>query len=344
MKRKQFLKTAGAGAGSSLFLPFMNRNDPGKKAIKRIKPRALKAGDTIGLIAPAGVVLDPDDFDRMQNVLEEMELRVKFGKHVRKRHGYLAGKDKERAEDLNRFFSDPGIDGIITVRGGWGSSRILSLVDFQQIKKNPKFFCGFSDITTLHMSIFKNTGLVTFHGPNGTSDWTIFTRNQFKKVAFGETDIVLANPPKEVSSLITIQKGKAKGLLFGGNLTILTSLIGTGYLPDMKGSLLFVEDIGEPVYKVDRMLSQLLHAGILPHIAGFVFGRCINCQESRPYSLTLEQVLGDYLKPFEIPAVYGKMISHDPNNLTIPIGVEAELDADSGTLTMLEASVLTSHS
>jgi len=215
------------------------------------------------------------------------------------------------------------------------------MVDFENIQSNPKFFCGFSDITSLHMSIYQTTGLTTFHGPNGTSDWTIFTQNYFRKIAFGEGgNLLLENPLVEQKKIQTINKGITEGKLLGGNLTLITSLIGSRYLPDMEGAILFLEDIGEDVYRVDRMMSQLHLSGVLEKINGFIFGRCSNCRESRPVSLTLHEVLKHYLKPLDIPAFYGSMISHEPNNFTVPIGIPAEMDSGKGILRLLENPVL----
>lgn len=339
MFRRDFLQMTGALITGG-YLANHHDSLPGFANPESIKPAALKAGDTVGFISPAGIVYDETQFDLMQNVMESMGLKVRFGKNSRNRFGYLAGNDSERASDLNEFFANPEIHGIVTVRGGWGSNRILPLINFENIRNNPKFFCGFSDITSLHLSIYRNTGLITFHGPNGSSDWTLFTINQFRKMAFGADDLVLRNPAGEKHNIQTIHPGIASGKLFGGNLTLITSLIGSDYLPDLKDSLLFLEDIGEDIYKVDRMLSQLQLSGVLDNINGFIFGRCFNCNESRPASLTLMQVFDHYLKPLKIPAFTGSMISHQPNNFTIPVGIKAEMDAEKGTIELFEKPVI----
>ncbi len=339
MFRKEFLQAAGTlvAGGWVANSPLSSIN----KEVEPVKPPALKPGDTIGFISPAGILFDEREFDRMQDVMESMGFRVRFGEHVKKRFGYLAGTDEERASDFNRFFADPEINGIVAVRGGWGCNRILPLIDFESIGNNPKFFCGFSDITSLHLSINHKTGLTTFHGPNGVSDWTIFTRNHFRKIAFGDGEnLTLKNPAKEITSVQTINSGKARGKLLGGNLTLVTSLLGSHYHPDYKGAILFLEDIGEDVYRIDRMMSQLNLSGILNNLSGFIFGRCTNCRESVPVSLTLKEVLDGYLKPIGIPAFSGSMISHEPNNFTLPVGIEAELDADEGKIQLLENSVV----
>ncbi len=337
MLRREFLKTSGLFVTASLIPNLLHSR---KDLPERILPKALKPGDTIGFIAPAGILFDEQLYENMQNVMESLGFRVRFGKNVRKRYGYLAGTDKERASDLNDFFSDPEINGIVTVRGGWGSNRILNLVDFDNIRENPKVFCGFSDITALHFSIYKKTGLVTFHGPNGNSDWTIFTKNHFHNTITGNVaKPLLKNPGKEKHNIFTITPGVATGKLLGGNLTLVTSLIGSQYLPDMTGAILFLEDVGEDIYRIDRLMSQLQLSGILKKLNGFIFGKCTNCRESQPVSLSLENIFDHYLKPLGIPAFSGSMISHEPNNFTIPIGIKAKIDSSEGTIQLLEKSV-----
>jgi muramoyltetrapeptide carboxypeptidase len=338
MIRRDFLKKTGllftAGTVSTRNLLSVTSKP------KKILPPALKPGDTIGFISPAGILFDENLFENMQKVMESMGFKVQFGKNVKNRYGYLAGTDEERANDLNQFFSDPEINGIVTVRGGWGSNRILNLVNYNVIRENPKIFCGFSDITALHLSIYKNTGLVTFHGPNGNSDWTLFTRDHFKKLITGKNPKpLLENPGREKHNIHTIQPGTASGKLLGGNLTLITSLIGSSYLPDFTGAILFLEDVGEDVYKIDRMMSQLKLSGILKTINGFVFGKCTNCKESQPISFSLVEVFEHYLKPLGIPSFSGSMISHEPNNFTLPVGIMAQMDAAKGTIQLLEKPV-----
>ena len=301
-----------------------------------VKPKRLQPGDTVALPAPAGIVFNESDFTNMREVLESFGLNVIFGEFVRERHGYFSGRDDLRAKDLTRFFSDPEVDGIISVRGGWGSSRILSYLDFEIIKHNPKIFCGFSDITTLNLAFLKHCGFVTFHGPNGASEWTQLTRESFKTVLMdGE-----AATFKSVSRVRTIESGIAEGHLIGGNLTILTTAIGTSYQPDTKGSILFLEDISEPPYKIDRMLTHLKAAGMLDGISGFVFGRCTNCPKKSSPGFTNEEIIRHHIKPLGIPSVMGVDIGHDPDNFTIPLGIQAKLHADSGEIELAEPAVL----
>lgn len=332
MKRSDFFKSAGALAISSSFIG--KAGNAQKKPLK-LKPNRLKEGDTIGLVAPAGIIFDGEEFNRMRSVLEEMGFKVKFGEHVRKRHGYFSGEDTERAEDLNRMFADDDVNGIIAVRGGWGCARILPYLDFEMIRKNPKVYSGFSDNTTLHLAILAYSGLVTFHGPMGNSAWSDLTRKYFREV------LVEGNLPvmESKSEVKTIKDGLAQGSLIGGNLSILNTSLGTPYQPDLRGGILFLEDIGESSYKIDRMLTHLKQAGMMDELAGFVFGKCTNCGDGSRPTFTMEEVLKQHIEPLGIPAFYGADISHEEDNFTLPMGLQAELNADAGTIKLLEEAV-----
>lgn len=251
----------------------------------------------------------------------------------------MAGKDEDRVEDLHQMFSNPAIDGILCIRGGYGSNRILELIDFNLIAANPKPFIGFSDITSLHMAIYKNTGLITFHGPVGKSSWPEYTRNSWVDVLQDAKNPLYEIPSEQKDAAYTINSGKSTGILLGGNLTVLTSLLGSDYLPSFDNAILFLEDVGEDIYRVDRMFSQLKLSGILNKINGLAFGKCTNCDESAN-GLSLQQVFDDYLSDLEIPAFYGAMISHEELNLTIPVGVQATIDGDAKTIELLEPGTL----
>lgn len=333
MKRHEFLKTAGMGA---LSLPFYDKKGEKLPGQKLVKPKRLKEGDTIALTAPAGIVFDESEFDKMRENLESIGLRVVFGEYAKSRHGYFAGNDYQRALDLNRFFANPDVDAIMAVRGGWGCARILPHLNVNLIKRNPKIYCGFSDNTTLHMWLQKKCGFVSFHGPNGTSEWTDLTRNSLKSVLMdGDKAQYKSN-----SEVKTLAPGVAEGFLTGGNLTILTTSLGTEYQPDLDGALLFLEDIGEPVYKVDRMLTHLARAGILDNINGFIFGRCTDCEDPDRRFFTMEEMIKQHIIPLRIPAVMGVDIGHEPDNFTIPIGVRARFDANEGVFELLESGVV----
>lgn len=333
--RRDFLKTLGwMGLGSFYGMPSHLRsvND-------LIKPDRLKEGDTIGLISPASILNERERYDEIIETIEKLGFSVKEGKHARNQHGDFAGTDRERAEDLNLFFEDREVDAIMAYRGGWGSNRILHKIDYKTIQKNPKPLIGFSDITALLMAIYAKTGLVTFHGPVGKSEWTDFTRSAFKNVLMEPANTILNNKDGEIE-VQTITGGSASGKLLGGNLTVLTSMLGSDYLPTWKDAILFVEDVGEEVYRIDRMLTQLHLNGILDKLNGFIFGRCTDCKKSNKQSLSLEQILKDHIKPINKPAFFGSMIGHIDNQFTLPIGIEAEINADTGSIKLLEQATI----
>lgn len=336
MKRSDFLKTAGLGMLAGPAALAQKRLSKGRELII---PKRLKPGDTVALTAPAGIVYDPEEFDRMREVLESFGFTVKFGEYVRRRYGYLAGNDHQRALDLMRFFLDPAVDGIVAVRGGWGCARIVPHLDFGQIRDHPKAYCGFSDNTTLHLALRAYSGMVSYHGPNGTSEWTDLTKESFKRVLIdGAT--ARFEPSRKIT---TIASGEAEGVLIGGNLTILTTSLGTPWQPDTEGAILFAEDIGEEPYKIDRMMTHLKSAGILDGLNGFVFGRCTDCEEEDDpdaFGFTIREVLEQHLRPLGIPAVMGLDIGHDPGNITLPVGLRARMDAGSGVLQLLEQPAL----
>lgn len=332
MKRIDFIKTAGLGA---LTFPLTHKTPGYERSETLVKPKKLKKGDTLALTAPAGLVFNKSDFEKMEKNLDELGLNVVFGEFVRERFGYFAGNDHQRALDLNRFFADPDVDGIMAVRGGWGCARILPYLDADLITRNPKVYCGFSDNTTLHLWLQKHCNLISFHGPNGTSEWTDLTRKSFESVIMeGEKFNFQSN-----SDVETVAPGKAEGVLMGGNLTILTTSLGTDYQPSLDGALLFVEDIGEPVYKVDRMLTHLKRANMLDDIRGFIFGQCTDCEDEERRFFTLKEVIKQHFLSLEIPVVMGVDISHNPDNFTVPMGVPTLLDADKGVFSLLEPGV-----
>jgi muramoyltetrapeptide carboxypeptidase len=307
----------------------------------------LATGNTIGLINPAGPTHVSWDLEIVEESLAALGFRTVRGEHVLDRRGDLAGTDGDRAADLNRMFRDDAIDGIVCVRGGWGSARILPLIDYDAVRANPKVFVGYSDITALLLALHARTGLVGFHGPVGTATWNEFSVGWFRRVLIDAEAVTFANPTDVGDNLVqvshrvqTITPGRARGRMLGGNLSVLTGIVGSAYLPDWNGAILFMEEIGEDIYRVDRMLTQLELAGILDAVAGVVFGKCTDCESSESYgSLTLEEVLDDHLRPLGVPAWYGAMIGHIADKWTVPVGTQVEVDADAGTVTMLEPAV-----
>jgi muramoyltetrapeptide carboxypeptidase len=302
-----------------------------------------------GLIAPASANFLSADIEIAQEVARALGLEPRLGTHVRDRHGYLAGRDEDRAADLNRCFADPQVRAVLAIRGGWGCARTLPHLDWDAIARNPKVLAGYSDITALHCGIHARTGLVTFHAPNALGAWPPFSVEQFRRVAFDGEAVAMANPPGTAEERLvqrghrtrTITPGTARGRLVGGNLTVLTALLGSPYVPSLDGAILFLEDVREDIYRVDRMLTQLALAGSLKRLRGFAFGTCDQCGPGEGYgSLTLEEVLDEHVRPLGVPAYEGAMIGHQERQFTVPVGVEAEIDAAAGTITMLEPAVV----
>jgi muramoyltetrapeptide carboxypeptidase len=282
--------------------------------------------------------------------METLGLKVKFGKHLWDRYGYLAGKDADRAADLNEFFNDQTINGIVCMHGGWGCARLLPYLDYEMIRKNPKVLIGYSDITALLLGIHAKTGLVTFHAPEGAATWNTFTVGYFKSVLMnGELTLFRNENNKEdnlttvKNRITTIYEGKAVGRLLGGNLTVLCHLLGSPYLPDWSDALFFCEDIDEAPYSMDRMITHLKLVGVLDKIKGVIFGKCTDCYPSTGEyaygSLTLEDIWEDHIKPLRKPAFAGAMIGHIADKFTIPIGINAEMDATLGSIKLLESAV-----
>ncbi len=315
-----------------------------------IKPRKLKTGSGVGLVSPAGATFRTEDINIVQDAVKALGLIPYLADHILDQYGYLAGKDQDRANDINQFFFDSNIDLILPIRGGWGCSRILPYLDYNLIKNNPKIIVGFSDLTTLLIAIYTQSGLVTFHGPNGLTSWRTKQVNSFKQALFtgkktsfqNEKDPDDNNRLMQVKNRIqTITPGIARGKIIGGNLSVLSAIIGSPYVPDFSGYVLFIEDVGEDIYRIDRMITHLKVAGILDKLSGFIFGECTNCLPDGGYaSLTLKQVLNDHIKPLGIPAWMGAQIGHLEPVLTFPMGVEVEINANNGTINYLEAGVI----
>lgn len=309
-----------------------------------IKPSALKKGDLIGIIAPASPPSVTEKITKGAEYLERLGYRVKLGKNVNNVYGYLAGTDQERADDIHDMFADKQVKAIIAVRGGYGTPRLLPLLNFSLIKKNPKILVGYSDLTGLQLAIFKKTGLITFAGPMaGVEMWKEidpFTEEHFWAILTSKKKYgTVKNPDgKELTPLNT---GIASGRLLGGNLSLISAIIGSPYIPSFKNSLLFIEEIEEECYRFDRMINHLRIANILKDTKGVIVGELTDVKASdtsKPF-LTVEQILNDYLKPLKKPVVTGLVHGHIPKKLTMPIGIKGTLNANKRTLSFDEAAV-----
>lgn len=344
MQRRSVLLGMGALA-ASLALPHPTIAG----ATSSRKPPRLNLGDIVGLIEPAGFSDGPEQVEAVKATIAAMGLVPRVGRHVASRFGYLAGTDAQRADDVNTMFADPEVKAIFAIRGGWGCARILPLLDWDVISANPKLLIGSSDITALHLAIAARAGFPTIHAPNAASSWRETSWNSLWRLAFtGETPL-LENPQPEVTdasasprlSPTTITPGLAKGRLLGGNLSVLSALIGTPWLPDFDGAILFLEDTGESEYRIDRMMSQLALSGILDRVAGVILGQYTRCSSNVPdyIGFTVPEILQQYLAPLGVPALYGANIGHIANQLAMPLSVEAELDASAATIRILEPVV-----
>lgn len=290
---------------------------------------------------------DPDRIRMAKEQVEALGFNVVLGEHVFEKHGYFAGTDEQRVADINAMFADDAIDGIFFFTGGWGAPRLLPHLDFETIRRNPKVVLGYSDITSLLYPIHQETGLVTFHGPVAASNIRQWTRENLERVVMSTDPIgVLGNPPKSPDALverffriIPIRPGVATGRLTGGNLTLISVLMGTPWEIDTDGKILIMEDINEGLYRVDRMLTQLKLAGKFDNVAGVIFGYCTRCDSDGP-GFSLEEILRDHLEPLGVPVMSGLAFGHINEMLTLPIGLEATMDAGAGTLTIDQSAVV----
>ena len=312
--------------------------------MKTLKPPRLRTGDLIGIVSPASTPSAQEKVDKGVRYLEGLGYRVKIGRHVMAQYGYLAGTDEERAADLNDMLRDPAVRAIFALRGGYGTPRILDLLDYKAARRDPKILVGYSDITGLQLAFLRKAGLVTFSGPMVAVEmWDHidpFTEERFWRVVTSGSRVgSLQNSDDE--PLVAHNKGRASGILVGGNFSLLASLIGTPYLPDLRKAILVLEDVDEAPHRVDRMFAQLRHTGVLKNIAGLVLGRFTDCAPSDPSKphLTIEQVLQETVSAVDCPVLTNLQYGHIAKKLTIPFGVRAILDTRTGSLRVPEGAV-----
>ena len=292
---------------------------------RNILPPRLQRGDTIGIIAPAGPIRDQEQFAAGVRLIREMGFEVKFDRDILRREGYLAGTDQRRADEFNTLWADPEVKGLFAARGGYGSLRIAADIDMEMIRRTPKILVGFSDITVLLCAVGKSTDLVTFHGPTVS---TLATSDHGSTTSLFNT-IAGPRPPEPIKPgrLEILASGNAHGRLMGGNLTNLCHLLGTPFEPDWRRTILFLEDIGEATYRVDRMLTQLATAGKFAEISGLLLGEFTDCGDTEAiWQRALELTGGT------IPVWGNFPVGHGKQNLTMPVGIPAEMDAGSGRL------------
>jgi muramoyltetrapeptide carboxypeptidase len=353
--RRSFLQLTVASAAAlscgSALAPRRRKGAPAasETSISVVKPRVLRPGDTVGLIAPASYTFDLWRLDDAAARVEALGLKPKFGKHVRGRRGFLSGSDDERLEDLHAMFSDADVAAVFALQGGYGTPRLLDRIDYGLIRRNPKILLGYSDITGLHIAIGRKSGLVTFHGPNMIGTLPPRTLELLKRALFVSEPLgSVANPEEQdvlnvEFPLRTVTPGVARGRMVGGNLSLITATMGTPYEIDTRDRILLLEDTGEAPYRIDRMLVQLKLAGKLQEAAGIVFGTCSDCTPSRSsfeLTLSLSEVLTEILGPLGKPVLVGLLFGHTKEKSIIPFLVEAELDAGARRLTILESATV----
>ncbi|GAB6282977.1 MAG: LD-carboxypeptidase [Ignavibacterium sp.] len=363
MRRKKFIQSISTLTLFSLFSKNSFGNQKINSSIPIIKPKHLKAGDKIGLISPGGFITENELKESISNI-ENLGYEVVPGKNVLEKFGYFAGTDEQRASDLNEMFLNEKVNGIVCTRGGYGCSRILPLLNYDAIRNNPKILIGYSDVTALFYGIFSQTGLITFHGPVATSTFNDFSVNNFKNVLMSkQKNLTLYNPIETINNNLNsennnlnsenknsnqikiIRSGKAEGILIGGNLSIVVSMIGTRYDIDYTDKIIFLEEVGEEPYRIDRMLTQMIQSKKFDKAAGIALGVFSKC-EAKPNqsgitnSFSLIEVLGERLYPLGIPVIYGMSFGHIINKFTLPFGINTKLDVDNQTLTLLESVVI----
>lgn len=319
----------------------------------RMKPAPLRSGDTVMFVAPSGALKNTLGLKEQEEKWRSMGFRVVMPQHLDRRLSYLAGTDDERADELNLAFRDPAVKAVFPVRGGFGLTRILDRLDYEALRRNPKVITGFSDVTALHLAIARKLGLVTFHTPIPMRQTVREAEPEYTLRSFQKTMMwehlrkpgatmsnragYLLEMPENQPAVETLTKGKAVGRLMGGNLTMICSTLSTPYALQPEGIILFLEDVHEAPYRIDRNLSQLRLAGILDKVNGVILGSFTS--DDPKDAEDMDRVLRSYFAGFRVPVVWRFPVGHVPLNATIPLNVRAELDANSRTLTILESPV-----
>ena len=313
-----------------------------------LRPPRLRAGQTIALVSPSGPLTAPDGTTPDTETLERARARLAeagfptvVAPHALDARGYLAGRDEDRLHDLHAAFADSGVHAVLCVRGGYGAMRLLDRIDYDLIRAHPKVFVGYSDVTALHAALYTHARLVTFHGPmagrlagSDPSPLDALLAAVTQPAPLG----ALVNPPG-APAVETLVAGTAEGVLVGGNAALLTALLGTPYAPPYDGTILFLEDIVDHAYRLDRKLVHLRLAGALRAAAGIVVGETLVRQANSGPALCVREILDDLIVPLGTPAIYGLACGHGAHQLTLPIGVRARLDASRGVLSILEPAV-----
>lgn len=349
MNRKKFISSITvASVGATFINPLTFAKSTLLDEPLIIKPPKLKKGDKLAIVAPGSYISESELQDSINNI-QALGFETTYSEKVLLQNGYFAGTDENRAKDLMEKFSDKSVKGIVCARGGYGCARILPMLDYDVIRNNPKVLIGYSDITALLYSFYQKAGLISFHGPVGTSTFNEFSVNNFKKVLMSpESKSSFINSTsgddENVYGVTTIVKGKRKGRLVGGNLSIMVSLIGTEFDVDYSNKIVFIEEVGEEPYRIDRMLTQMIQAGKFKNSAGIMMGIFRKCEVKEESALTsksftLMEVLKDRFSSLKIPVVYGMSFGHVKDKFTISFGALAELDTEKQTYYLIERAV-----
>lgn len=334
--RRDFVRWGMLGAlmlGTSRF-SARNVLSPTVRVSNPLIPPRLKPGDKVAVVGLAGAVWNQKVISSFKLILKNLGLTAWLAPSVYRRDGYLSGTDEERLKDLQQALLDPEIKAVFCIRGGWGTARLVEEIDWTWFTENPKIIIGFSDITYLINAINHRTGLVTYHGPVGNSGWNSFTVDALKKALFEAEPLQLSWTQSQALKAKIRRPGKATGALIGGNLCVFASMLGSPFFPDCQGKILVLEEIGEEPYRIDRMLTSLRLAGVFSQISGLVLGQFTDCSPASPQqSYSLSEVLHQHFGAAPFPVLSNAPFGHTENKWTLPLGIEASLDADLGTLT-----------
>lgn len=339
MERRNYLKLLALG-GISTSLNFSSL--AAQQNLKKIRPKRLIAGDKVGIIAPSSAVSSPDDISKAKEIIEYLDLIPVFAKNVINGTGYKTRTVNERVDDLHWAFKSKDVKAVFCIRGGYGSATLLDSIDFDLIKNNPKIFCGYSDITALHLAINKITGLITFHGPVMLSQFDNLTLDSFRNILFEGEKLLYKNPEKtqirNPFKTFTLSEGEATGELIGGNLSLISSLMGTPYEIETKDKILFIEDVGEEPYKLHRMLTQLKSGKKIDNLKGLVIGKCNDCKtkSNNTWDMSEIEVYQDILAGYKFPIFYGLLIGHTSSQFTLPLGIDYTIKSEDGSLLISE--------
>jgi len=330
VKRRNFIRTISAASIAVTTAKASIHESTNLSVKKLIKPVRLKRGDTIALITPGSYITETEKEESINN-LRNLGFNVIYSDKLMQKNGYFSAIDEERASDLNEMFDRKDVQGIMCARGGYGCARILPYLDYELITKNPKPFIGFSDVTAIHYAIYKKSNLVTFHGPVSISTFSRFSISNFENVLMKKSeDLILENSSSRNNhnqyGITTISEGIAHGELIGGNLSIVTSLIGTEYDIDYSGKILFIEDIDEYLYHIDRMMMQLKRSSKLRNLAGMIVGGFTKMKDNEiPYGKNALAIIHEHVKDYGYPVAFEFPAGHIRDNRALIMGRKISL-------------------